>query len=239
MKQPPPQVLEYLRAARPNQVQDRAWLVMYYSIILSMVSSINPTDKDTKAKLRCNLWLAFNDVRLLLEPSEVNIQALVLLACHVEEFTTPSLCWMLTTNACRMLQALGINNRRIDSETRERRTLLFWHLNLLDKGLALIFGRPPTFHPAMAKELALPTLGQLLQFQPHISSSERTALFGAHYIYQMMALSRLMTDIWDCLYGDVLSDEHKIESVIQDLDSWQRQAQQVRRKHTPGLTTHF
>ena len=85
---------------------------MYYSIILSMVSSTTPEDVSTKEKLRCNLWLAMNDVRLFLEPSEPNIQALALLATHVEEFTSPSLCWMLIANACRMLQALGRHPNR-------------------------------------------------------------------------------------------------------------------------------
>jgi hypothetical protein len=59
---------------------------MYYSIVLSIVSSTTPDDEDTKSRLRCNVWIALNDVRLLLEPSEANIQALVLLAVHVEEF---------------------------------------------------------------------------------------------------------------------------------------------------------
>ncbi len=173
----PPEVLDHLRACRPHQVRERAWLVMYYSIILSMVSSTEPTNESTKRKLRCNLWLALNDVRLFLEPSEANIQALTLLACHVEEFTTPSLCWMLATTACRMLQALGVNNRRLDSQTRERRIMMFWHLNLLDKGLALIFGRPPTFHRAMAREIPLPTLGQLLPSRAHITSASAPGLF--------------------------------------------------------------
>ena len=99
---------------------------MYYSIILSRVSSTTPEDVSTKEKLRCNLWLAVYDVRILLQPSEPNIQAVTLLATHVEEFTSPSLCWMLIANACRMLQALGINLRHLSPETRQRRTMTFW-----------------------------------------------------------------------------------------------------------------
>lgn len=175
---PPPEVLDHLRASRPQQVQDRAWLVMYYGIILSIVSSTDPQDESTKAKLRCNLWLALNDARLLFEPSEPNIDALIVLAVDVEEFTKPSLCWMLVTNACRMLQALGVNHRRFDSRTRERRVIMFWHLNLVDKGLALIFGRSPTFHRGMAREIPLPTLDQLVPFQPHLTSTGAPALFG-------------------------------------------------------------
>lgn len=206
---------------------------MYYSIILSMVSSTDPMDEPTKAKLRCNLWLALNDVRLLLEPSESNIQALTLLACHVEEFTTPSLSWMLITNACRMLQALGVNHRRLDPRTRERRIMIFWQLNMLDKGLALIFGRPPTFHRAMAREIALPTINQLLPFQPHQTSIGAPTLFGAHFMHQGLLLCRVMADVWSCLYEETAPSNRSIESVHEDLESWYRQAQAVGRHPTP------
>lgn len=173
----PPEVLDHLRSSRPQQVRDRAWLIIYYSIILGIISSTDPKDESTKAKLRCNLWVALNDARLLLEPSELNIQALIVLAVDVEEFTKPSLCWMLVTNACRMLQALGVNHRRFDTQTRERRVVMFWHMNLVDIGLALIFGRSPTFHRGMAGEVPLPTLDQLLPFQAHTSTGA-PALFG-------------------------------------------------------------
>ena len=234
----PPEVLDHLRASRPHHVHDRAWMVMYYSVILSMVSSTDPMNESTKAKLRCNLWLALNDVRLLLEPSEPNIQALTLLACHVEEFTTPSLCWMLVTNACRMLQALGVNHRRFDPRTRERRVMIFWHLNILDKGLALIFGRPPTFHRAMAREIALPTLEQLLPFQPHRTSTGAPTLFGAHYLHQMLLLSRVMADVWNCLHEETAPNNRSIELAREDLELWYRQAQEVGRDPTAGLATH-
>jgi hypothetical protein len=56
MAHPPPEVLEQLRACRPTQVQERAWLVIYYSVVLAMVSSKYPEDEDTKSKLRCNLY---------------------------------------------------------------------------------------------------------------------------------------------------------------------------------------
>jgi len=250
-------VLDHLRASRPQQVQDRAWLVMYYSIILGLVCSTDPRDESTKAKLRCNLWLALNDARLLLEPSEPNIQALIVLAVDVEEFTKPSLCWMLVTNACRMLQALGVSHRRFDSQTRERRVIMFWHLNLVDIGLALIFGRPPTFHRGMAREIPLPTLDQLLPFQPHLASTGAPAVFGARksafeqkaisgipdvrddlkqqtktdmssdYIHQMFLLSRIMADIWNCLHEETTPNDRRIESTSEDLKSWYRQAQRV------------
>lgn len=228
-------VLHHLRVSQPHLVRERSWLVMYYSIILSMISSTTPEDTRTKDKLRCNLWLAVNDVRILLEPSEPNIQALALLATHVEEFTSPSLCWMLISTACRMLQALGINGRHLSPEVRQRRTLTFWYLNLVDKGLSIIFGRPPTFHRAMAKEVPLPSVAQLLPFQPHseVTQSEigsrPGSLFGAHYIHQIMLLSYIIGDIWSVVYDCASVNEQAFGVVRNDLDQWYRTARPVRK----------
>ncbi|THC98759.1 hypothetical protein EYZ11_001738 [Aspergillus tanneri] len=210
--------------------QVRAWVDVFVttlqkeSVTLSVVSSTNPSDESTKANLRSNLWLAFNDVRLLLEPNVSSIQALVILACHVEEYMTPSLCWVLVTKACVMLQALGVTHWRLDSPTRERRTMLFWRLNTLDKSLALILCRPPTFHREMATGIALPTLEQLLHSQPYHPSSGAPALFEAHYMYQMHLLSRVMADVWHCLYGQDSDDVHTIK---ENLESWHLQATEV------------
>ncbi|RDL37704.1 uncharacterized protein BP5553_05137 [Venustampulla echinocandica] len=219
----PPEILDHLAASRPHQVQDRAWLVMFYSIALSAVSSTNPSDEATKAKLRSNLWLAFNDVRLLLEPKISSLQALFMLACHVEEFMTPSVCWVLVTKACVMLQALGISHWRLDSATCERRTLFFWRLNILDKALALILGRPPTFHREMTAATALPTLEQLLPPQPYQLGGAPT-LFEAHYTHQMHLLSCVMGNIWHCLYGQGSDDLFAVKG---NLESWHRQATEV------------
>lgn len=220
----PSEVLDHLAASHPHQVHDRAWLVMFYSIALSVVSSTNPLDQSTKAKLRSNLWLAFNDVRLLLEPNASSIQALVILACHVEEYMTPSLCWALVTKACIMLQALGITHWRLDSLTRDRRTLLFWRLNFLDKALALILCRPPNFHREMTAGIALPTLEQLLPSQPHYPSSGAPLLFDAHYTHQLLLLSGVMADVWHCLYGQ---DSDDVNTIKENLESWHRQATEV------------
>lgn len=65
---------------------------------------------------------------------------------QASEFAGPSLCWMPTTNACRMLQALGVDHHWLDKQTQEQRLMRFWHLNLLNKGLAIIFGRTPKWH---------------------------------------------------------------------------------------------
>lgn len=216
----PKEVLDHLRNARPHHIAERAWLVTFYSIILSHVTASTPNDSDTKHKLMGNLWLAFNDARLLLEPRETSIQALVILAVHVEEFTSPSLSWALITNACRMLQALGIQHRQLSPEVRERRITMFWYLNMLDKGLAVIFNRPPTFHRAMSKDIPMPPVEQFLAFKPHLQNESTPGLFGAHYLFQLMLLTRITGDIWTCLYEDTDVDAVEVDLLLQKLNSW-------------------
>jgi hypothetical protein len=196
---------------------------MYYSIILNTVTSAA-----VKEKLQRNLCLALGDVGVLLEPSEANIQAMVLALSQASEFAGPSLCWMLATNACRMLQALGVNQRWLDRRTREQRLITFWHLNLLDKGLAIIFGRTPTFHREIVREIELPTLGQIQPARSHLTSIGAPGVFGVHYTYQKILLSHLLDNIWHCLYGEAKPNDESIQATTKDLISWYDQARRVR-----------
>ncbi|KAK0858368.1 hypothetical protein LTS02_008988 [Friedmanniomyces endolithicus] len=220
----PAEVLESLATARPDQVRERAWLVIYYSIILTSLP-LNTTDVEkTRSRLRANLWLAFNDTRLLLEPSEPNIQAIAFLACHVYPFTTPSLCWMLLSNACRMLRALAVNQKVADPETKERRVILFWYLNTPEKAMMLIFPWPGAFHRTMYNNIPLPTLTQILPAQPQVDTDKRSSLFGTHWMQKSFILSRVMTDIWLALDED---DVRAQRAAKQALDAWYREAMQV------------
>ncbi|RMZ09886.1 hypothetical protein D0864_01399 [Hortaea werneckii] len=226
MLSPPSSVAESLRAAEPYKVEERAWLVLFYGMTLTAVRAKDPTDEFTATRLKHNLWLAFNDVRILLEPSEVNIQALMMLACHVEDFTSPSLCWMLVNNACRLLQNAGINDRRLDPQVKDRRRKTFWALNMLDKTLALTFGRPPTFHRALAREIEPPPLKEMMAYKPHRPPEGMPSSFGAHHFHHLFLLSRVMGDIWHCLY----EEDHNLDTIKQrreELDGWYFEATKV------------
>ena len=73
----PSDVLQDL-AAHPERVRQNAYLVMFYGIMLTIAAADPPSyGEDTIHKMRWNLWLALNDAKLLLEPSELNIQALL------------------------------------------------------------------------------------------------------------------------------------------------------------------
>jgi hypothetical protein len=117
----PYDVLDLLIASKPEQIGERAWLVIFYSVALS---SLNETAaSDHSAKLRSNLWLAFNDVRLLLEPSYLNIQALVTMTFYAEKYLAPYACWALISKACTMLIALGIGEPTRMYNTTRRNSL--------------------------------------------------------------------------------------------------------------------
>ena len=137
---------------------------------------------------------------------------------------TPSMCWSLVSKACTMLQALGITHWRLDSPTRQRRIMLFWHLDVMDNALALILCRPPTFCREITATIPLPTLDQLLPSQSHYPSSGAPALFDAHYMNQMHLMSCVMADVWHCLYGPNPGDGHSLK---ENLESWHREATEV------------
>ena len=222
---PPPDVMNALRAGRPDRVHQRGWLVIYFSIVLGTVSS---DEINVKQKIQHNLQLALSDITVLLIPSELNIDALTLALSQASdsEFMGPSSCWMLATSVCRMFQALGANNAGLDPESCERRKMRFWHLNSLDKGFAIIFGRTPTFHREMVRKIGLPTLNQIQGFTSHQTRDDPSKLFGAHYMHQNILLARIMDDIWHCLYGEAIS-ERKTEKVNNELTCWYKEAQKV------------
>lgn len=196
---------------------------MFYSIAFDVECSHDHPDEAIKGELRSNIWLAFNDVRVMLDADVTNMQALLILATHTSELMTPSLCWTLVTKACMMLQALGLTHRHIDCPIREQRSILFWRLNVFDKAMALTMARPPVFHRDTVQQMALPSVDQLL----HPTSEGRPSLFNAQFMYQTLLLSQVMGDIWHCVYGMEASSGSAIIMAKKRLEAWNTQATEV------------
>lgn len=102
----PPDVLDALTRSRPEKVRERAWLVIYYSIALGCLDEM--TSIVYAEKMKSNLWLAFSDVKFLLKPSFLHIEALIAMTFGAERYMSPDACWTLTSKACTMLIALGV-----------------------------------------------------------------------------------------------------------------------------------
>ncbi|KAK5116123.1 hypothetical protein LTR62_008449 [Meristemomyces frigidus] len=220
----PEHIVTLLLGNRIDDIQETAWLVIFYGITFGNMPANEQHDAADKNATRTNLRLALDDARVLLHPTEVGVQALTLLACDIEEFITPSLCWMLVSNACRMLQCLQIDNRHQDVATTSRRLIMFWTLNALDQSLALIFGRSPTFHRAMIKATPMPGLASLVMRSP--THNGPAFLFGAHFLRQIFLLSAIMADVWATLY-DLETDTARVEKAKQATEDWYREATQI------------
>nr|POE78426.1 putative transcriptional regulatory protein c11d3.07c [Quercus suber] len=214
----PDHILQALRASEPRRVDDRAWLIIFYTIALEHVSQKESLDEVKSAMLRKNLWWAFNDVRLFLKPTIVGVHALLLMMQHAEQYLTPSICWSLLSKACSMMQTLESDQWREPGSVSEPRTVLFWRLNLLDKSLALALNRVPSIAGSVAFNKPLPSLQQ---FMTPINT-QIPKLFQAHFGRQMAQLSLLMGEVWECAHGQRFESSR----VRKSLEAWHTQASQ-------------
>ncbi|KAF5241051.1 hypothetical protein FANTH_9268 [Fusarium anthophilum] len=124
----------------PETVSKKAWVVYINYMIVTMLAH-NETVR--AQKYRDNMKLALNDSRIFLEPHEVNLQALIMLAIHGEDFASPNQSWMLVGHACRQAEALRLFQPHVDSPDAERRaqkSVFGGHMFLARIELAQIIG---------------------------------------------------------------------------------------------------
>jgi len=221
----PSNVVDRLVASLPHQVDDRAWLVIFYSVAYAMESATSTTATLMVARLRSNLWLAFNDVRLLLEPSVLNIQAMVIMATVSGNLMTPHKSRSLVVKACTMLLDMGIGvPGRLDDKSRQQYTAIFWRLSFLDQLLALVLSKPPIFQRELAKTIPLIEFNQLILSSSGYTLGRGPLLFNAHYNYQISLLTRIMADTWCCFCGKQAQDVPQVRS---HLEIWYLEAVKV------------
>lgn len=208
----------------PATLSQRAWIVYINFILLSLLQH-DASQADIVENLKKNTNLALNDFRIFLEPSETNIQALMLLGCHGEQYASPNLSWMLVGHACRQAQAVGLHSLKGDSyEQRQRRLTLFWSLFSVDKSCSLAFGRPTLLPTAIYENVPLPDFQYLLRYHPHRKEPIQTehgpitSTYGAHYFIQEMQLARMTGAVLD-----FLANPAKLiicQTLIAQLQSW-------------------
>lgn len=208
-----------------------AWVVFFNYTMLASVST-EPTQVDNMRLFRRNTHLALNNSRIFLEPSEVNVQALMLLAVHGEDFASPNLSWMLAGHACRQAQALGLHLvTSSDYDVQQRRLCLFWTLFSIDKSCSLAFGRPSFLPTTLYRNVPHPDSRHLLKFQPHDTHffngkhKSNSTMFGAHVFSQNIELAKLTGMVLDSLaHSEPSSIKNSLRS---ELDAWYLQTNQV------------
>lgn len=173
--QRPPSALLLKIAFSPSKVPDRGWVLLFNCLLSTHISLQEPQNLQLNNNLRRNVWLALDSSSLFLEPSLIKIQAFMLLATHGQEFSTPGLCWILLSHACRMSQVLGLQTalrrnsgeRDVITSEQEQKQFTFWGLYVTDKTLSLAFGRPPFLTGPMYDALPIPHPRQLNKYRPH------------------------------------------------------------------------
>ncbi|KAK1458660.1 hypothetical protein CCUS01_09137 [Colletotrichum cuscutae] len=217
----------------PDKVSQKAWLVYFNYIMLAQVSPEKEDHGEEAARFRQNMRMALNDSRIFLEPRQVNVQALALLAVHGEDYASPNLSWMLVGHACRQAEALGLHlPTPRDVESYQRSLSMFWLLFVLDKSCALAFGRSPFLPMKLYQEVPLPDISYLLKFQPHLDSdfssappAARPSEFGAHFFIRGIELARIMGSVVDTLATG--SSPSSRETIKLQLEEWSNQTKRI------------
>jgi hypothetical protein len=208
----------------PATLSQRGWIVFINFILLSLLQH-DPSQADIVENLKKNTNLALNDFRIFLEPSETNIQALMLLGCHGEEYASPNLSWMLVGHACRQAQAVGLHSPKGGGyQQQQRRLTLFWSLFSVDKSCSLAFGRPMLLPTTIYENVPLPDFQYLLKYHPHQKEPIQTehglitSTFGAHFFIQQMHLAKMTGAVLEFLANPAKLTVY--QSLIAQLQSW-------------------
>ncbi|EON97832.1 putative fungal specific transcription factor domain protein [Phaeoacremonium minimum UCRPA7] len=123
---------------------------------------------------RDNLETAIANLGLLMPPRKETVEALIMAASYATEISKPSLAWQLNAAACQVCLALGYHRKDfLPGETedmRNKRAARFWLVYILDKALALRFGRSSNLQDY---DITLPRkVGPLGEFDEHCETIE-------------------------------------------------------------------
>ncbi|KAK1676145.1 hypothetical protein BDP55DRAFT_693403 [Colletotrichum godetiae] len=210
----------------PGKFSHNAWLVYFNYTMLAQISTEQRDDgKLEAARFRQNVRITVNDSRIFLEPRQVNVQALALLAVHGEDYASPNLSWMLVGHTCRQVEALGLHvPMYTDIESYQRSLSMFWLLFVLDKSCALAFGRSPFLPMSLYRDVPLPDFSHLLKFQPPHLDLE----FSTHFFIKGIELAKIMGTVVDMLA--LGSSKISRDTIRLQLEKWSHQTKEILNK---------
>ncbi|KAK3384946.1 hypothetical protein B0H63DRAFT_174318 [Podospora didyma] len=208
-----------------------AWVIFVSYLLLAAPDS---TDPGTLTNLlRWNTKLALNHASMYLVPCNINVQALMLLSFHGEDYASPNTSWILTSHACHQAEAVALYSpsTELNREAQQRQLSLFWGLFVLEKTCALAFGRPVFMPTAFYRNVPVPSFDHLAKFNFHLhnssfESSETTySPFGAHLFLQNIKLAKLIGTILDVLAsGGSLEERDRLRA---KLDAWCQETTEI------------
>lgn len=178
-----------------------------------------------KRHMARNAWASFKDLKLFLTPGIEHVQALMLLGITAQETSRPGLCWMLTCQACRLAQAMGLH-RRVDPLSHtlspadiELRRYLFWMLYILDKSFSLSFGRTSCFQDYDC-DVEVPSLNEVPS-NPDMEPPDIMACFHPEYFVASVKLAKLQSAVYKKLYSARASNNKGHEkNWVKETEKW-------------------
>lgn len=243
----PPYQLIWDVVYEPAKVPDTGWVLLFNCMLCTSIPADDDELQPLKGRLRWNTWVALDSASLFLEPSDIAIQALFVLATHDDEVAMPNLSWILIGHACRLAQAIGLHlPASQDYESCQRRLFLFWSLFVVDKSVSLAFGRPPFLSMQYYNQVPLPDREYLSRFSPHLARQQQrmepmrsppansSSQFGKFVFLQSVALAKVASRVTEFLHNigrPILNVEQRgkeNDRLILDLDNWYKQTHKVR-----------
>ncbi|TGO29272.1 hypothetical protein BPAE_0017g00800 [Botrytis paeoniae] len=230
---PPLDIIPKL-AFEPKRVSERAWLLLYNAFLSTTIAFMEPSNTRINRGLQWNVWIILQDSSFFLEPSEIGIQAILMVSCHSQDVVPPGLCWTLISHACRMAQSLNLHipSPKYPKKSKENshRNCLFWNLFMIDKSLSLAYGRPPFLLSQLYEGIDPPDLSFLATFRPHRPSTAAIGTpdhqlsdgFGALYFglaRELFVLQGKIIDIALVVHNGEFGTE-QISSMKERLETW-------------------
>ncbi|TGO62397.1 hypothetical protein BCON_0020g00700 [Botryotinia convoluta] len=221
-------------AFEPKRVSERAWLLLYNAFLSTTIAFMEPSNTRINRGLQWNVWIILQDSSFFLEPSEIGIQAILMVSCHSQDVVPPGLCWTLISHACRMAQSLNLHipSPKYPKKSKENahRNCLFWNLFMIDKSLSLAYGRPPFLLSQLYEGIDPPDLSFLATFRPHRPSTAAIGTpdhqlsdgFGALYFglaRELFVLQGKIIDIALVVHNGEFGTE-QISSMKERLEIW-------------------
>ncbi|KAJ5689026.1 hypothetical protein N7462_003418 [Penicillium macrosclerotiorum] len=131
-----------------------------------------------------NCHRALADLDALLQPTIVNIQALIMLALVAREFFINTIFEKVCSAACKLAQSMGLHRSVgiVDDRALEARQRLFWIVYSMDKTRVFLGGHPPDLYLFNT------------EFQPRLSAPEMSVESQLR-----SAAAHIMT-VWEEIY---------------------------------------
>lgn len=243
---PPPELVPKLMF-EPSTVNERGWLLLFNARLSIDFALEEPSNTRVTRGLQWNIWTLIEDSSIFLEPSEVKILAICMIAAHTQEVMPPNLCWNLISHACRMAQSLSLHLPHgyapLGSEANIQRNLLFWGVFMLDKSLSFAFGRPPFLPSHLYKNVPPPDHANLAKFRPHRVGSLGSESFAAEidefgrlYIAQGREIAKVGGQILDALQSEENTDSFKLACLNADVQAAMESMEKVYIAISPRLS---